>query len=158
MDRARGSFHGGGRSPRERTYAPLVGLPRPFCAVVLALALVPCAGCATAIASALGATGSSATAATEVDRAMLQAALDGMSSGGATGTRPAPAASSASFGGEPAYLCRVPGEEEAQRLAASSRDGAIATCAAMNELPEGGACACDETEEGSSLGDPLAER
>ncbi len=128
--------------------------------VVLAIAGLACSGCATAIASALGATGSSASAANELDRAMIQAALDGMSSGGArpAGTRAAPAATSGSFGGEPAYLCHVPGEDEPQRLAASSAEGAVDTCEAMNELPDGGACSCEETEEGAALADPVAAR
>lgn len=91
---------------------------------------------------------------------MIQAAIDGLTSGGARSTSrgPAPAASSAHFGGEPSYLCEVPGDPQRQRLAASSLAGALASCEAMNELPPGGACRCDEVEDGAALADPLAAR
>lgn len=122
--------------------------------VALLVALTP--GCATAIASALGASGSSAQAAADIDSAMLSAAVDSLTSGGQrAATHAAPDATS--FGGEPSYLCELP-DDAPQLLAASSLEGATATCAAMNALPEGGACRCREAELGEALGEPIARQ
>ena len=91
---------------------------------------------------------------------MVNAALSGLTSGGEARTTTHTGPDGASFGGEPAFVCTIPGESETQTqtLAASSLEGAIATCGAMNEMPEGARCTCREAELGSALGGPVAAR
>jgi hypothetical protein len=135
------------------------GIVRPSLVLVVTLALgTP--GCASAIASALGATGSSAAAASDVDRAMIQAALDGFSRTAGSETRSAPhyVPDDATFGGEPAFVCTIPGDDETQILAASSLEGALVVCRAMNAMPDDASCTCREAELGSSLAGPIAEQ
>jgi hypothetical protein len=132
-------------------------VPGRIAAIVLVGMLAP--GCASAIASALGATGPSARAATDLDVAMARAAIEALttSSGGET-RPPPPVADAASFGGEPSFVCTIPGETEPQTLAASSVEHAVAACAAMNAIPTGEACACREAELGTTLAEPIAAR
>lgn len=129
--------------------------------VGLALLVAMTPGCATVLASALGATGSSARAAADLDAAMLNAAVQSMTSSGRSRRATAAAArrtaaDEESFGGEPSFVCEIPGDSP-QRLAASSLEGATVTCEAMNALPPGGACTCREAELGGGLGTPSIE-
>lgn len=99
-------------------------------------------------------------AAADADVAVANAAVRALTSGGATSSssRSSGASGGVSYGSEPPYECSVPGEDEPQTLAASSLEGAIATCEAMNAMPEGTSCTCREMELGSALSEPIAER
>lgn len=125
--------------------------------IVLGLLIAVAApGCASAIASALGASGTSARAAADLDAAMVNAAVEGLTSGDESHPRHAPPADEAAFGGEPSFVCRIPGDEEPQIIAASSHAGAVASCAAMNAMPPDTTCACEDLEDGHALAEPVA--
>lgn len=87
-------------------------------------------------------------AATDADVALWNATVHRLASSGGATPRPSPGAPEGrpASGGEPAYVCDIPGEDAPQFLAASSTAGAVRTCEAMNALPAGRHCACRETE------------
>lgn len=114
-------------------------------------------GCVSALVGALGGDAASRKAAADADLALFDAAVHGAGTSGSAAPRATPTADPlVPGGGEPEYECLVPGDDERQRLGASSLAGAVRTCEGMNALPRGGHCACREVavEEGDALADP----
>ena len=113
--------------------------------LLLALALPLCPGCFTLLGAALDAathgTGG-ARAGAGIDGALLNSALQGASSGGAT----PPLDPARTPGPVPyTYLCTVPGPgagEDVEVIEARSLEGAIDVCAAFNDLGDAGSCVC----------------
>jgi hypothetical protein len=135
-------------------------VPARLALVALLACFAP--GCVSALVGVLGGDARSMKAATDADLALWNATVRRLASSGGAAPPPSPRAAERipASGGEPDFVCDIPGEDEPQSLAASSTEGAVRTCEAMNALPAGGHCACRETqlESAASLGAPtLAE-
>lgn len=124
------------------------------------VALLACfaPGCVSALVGALGGDAASRKAAADADLALFDAMVHGAATSGSATPRLTPGSDPVVPGAaEPDYVCLVPGDEEPQRVGASSLAGAVRTCEGMNALPRGGHCACHEAaeEDGDALADPV---